>query len=68
MSQSYANTFLARQCGSCSEIMPIFEKICYCDGSVTLVRLLLDKKEVSNNYSYRRTLYFLKKINLRNDK
>ena len=60
MSLYSANTFLAKQCASCEEIMPRWEKVCYCGGPVTLTRLPLDKKKFSNCYFNRRFMFKLR--------
>lgn len=60
MSRSSANTFLARQCGYCSEIMPRFEKVCYCGGPVRLIRLPLDKRALTRCYHERRFMFNIK--------
>ncbi len=61
MASGSKKTFLARQCFSCKEVMPYREKICYCKGSVTVIRLPLDKRGESSSYYIRRQLFWMRK-------
>ena len=47
---------LARSCASCEEIMPVYEKICYCGGPVKLVKVDIDLVEHIKLYYHRKWL------------
>lgn len=49
-------SFVAKQCGECSEKMPVTETFCYCGGPVTVVRLPLEEKPLASHYHGRKWL------------
>lgn len=49
-----------KQCGSCKEIMPLSEKICYCDGPVKIIKADENMYRQSKSYYERRAMYFLR--------
>ena len=48
--------FRVKECGACEEIMPTYEKLCYCGGPVKLVRATVEKKKLAESYSHRKWL------------
>lgn len=45
--------FNAKQCGACEELMPMYEKICYCGGPIKIVQANIDQREKVNSYRSR---------------
>lgn len=60
MSSSQENTFLARNCAKCNEIMPLSERVCYCGGPVCIGEFPIDKQDYANCYYDRRMIFWLK--------
>jgi len=61
VSGSSDDTFWARQCFNCKELLPIKETVCYCDGPVMVVELQDDKEEFVEAYYNRRMMWKLRK-------
>lgn len=47
----------AKKCGYCHEIMPLSEKICYCDGPVKIVKLDKIKRASIEEYFHRKAMF-----------
>ena len=45
--------FYVKKCGTCEELMPLYEKICYCGGPVKIVQAKSDQRAKVNSYSSR---------------
>ena len=54
------NIFYAKSCLRCDESVPVSEKKCYCDGPLILKKFSIEKKDVVNNYGYRKMLYLIR--------
>lgn len=54
------NTFLAKECANCHEKMPVTEKVCYCSGPITVVRLPLEDRNFVSYYQHRKWLALAK--------
>lgn len=50
-----------KTCATCAEIMPRFEKVCYCGGPIKLVKVKKDKAQATDSYFHRKWLYRRKK-------
>jgi len=55
------NTYLVNTCMKCKEIMPLCEKVCYCEGPVIAKNVGLDEKRLSNYYPRRKFIYEIRR-------
>lgn len=54
------STYSVKECLKCGELMPLYEKVCYCDGPVIVKSVGIDKKAEANYYSRRKFLHGLR--------